>query len=75
MLELNKYLDTMSNLIKDPKALSDLQLIYSDIQNELKQNKIIIFGNGGSASIADHFAVDMTKIHRCHLACWQINNY
>ena len=24
-------------------------------------NKILVFGNGGSAAIADHFAVDMTK--------------
>ena len=61
MLDIEKYLDKISSLLKDEKTLKDLHSICSDIKDELKENKIIIFGNGGSASIADHFAVDMTK--------------
>tara|TARA_Y100001980_G_C14538626_1_gene315857 strand:+ start:1063 stop:1614 length:552 start_codon:yes stop_codon:yes gene_type:complete len=61
MLDLNKYLNELSNNIKNEKVLSDLKSIQNEIINELNDSKIIIFGNGGSASIADHFAVDMTK--------------
>ena len=28
------------------------------------KNKVIIFGNGGSAAIANHFSVDLTKISK-----------
>lgn len=61
MLDLNKYLSTTSELINDKNSVKDLNNIYSFIKNEIGKNKIIIFGNGGSASIADHFCVDMTK--------------
>ena len=41
---------------KDLKAISDMSLRVKD-----KNSKIIIVGNGGSAGIASHIAIDFTK--------------
>ena len=40
------------------KKLNDLNSLISEKSIEIK---LFVFGNGGSAAIADHFAVDMTK--------------
>ena len=60
---LKKYFNDYSILIQ-PKEKIINQLI--SIRNEIlktkkKGNKTLIFGNGGSASIASHFSVDLTK--------------
>ena len=38
-----------------------------------KNKKILIFGNGGSAATASHFAVDMTK--NAGIRCLTLNEY
>ena len=60
MLKLSKYLESYRELIftdSCEKKLVDIQ----DLIGKSPDSKIFVFGNGGSASIADHFAVDMTK--------------
>jgi len=60
---LKKYLDDLSDLIKaDNKIIIKLKKC-KDIISKVnkKQKKIIIVGNGGSAAIANHFSVDLTK--------------
>tara|TARA_E500000178_G_C16991633_1_gene741084 strand:+ start:641 stop:1201 length:561 start_codon:yes stop_codon:yes gene_type:complete len=39
-----------------------LKLFDHFLKVKKNKNKILIFGNGGSAAIASHFSVDMTKI-------------
>jgi D-sedoheptulose 7-phosphate isomerase len=39
-----------------------------------KKNKIILVGNGGSASISSHVAVDLTKITRKRAVCFNESN-
>jgi D-sedoheptulose 7-phosphate isomerase len=50
LLEVKK--DTINKILLVKKILLDCKK---------KKNKIIIFGNGGSSSIASHFSVDITK--------------
>ena len=60
---LNKYIDDFSNLIISSKEISDNLLAVKDalVSASMKGNKTIIAGNGGSAAIASHVAVDLTK--------------
>lgn len=60
---LEKYLNDLSSLIRPDKKNINMLI---DIKNSIltakeTKNKIMIFGNGGSAAIASHFSVDMTK--------------
>ena len=64
--------DLTSLVIPDEKILN--QLIECKnilIKIKKKQNKVLIFGNGGSAAIASHFSVDITK--NCRLRCINFN--
>ena len=60
---LKSYLNDFSNLVKpDEKIVQKL----AEVADLLKMvhnsgNKTLIFGNGGSAAIASHFSVDLTK--------------
>ena len=61
---LDKYFDDFKKLINSnadeiKKKLSNLKKIV--VSTKKKRKKILIFGNGGSASIASHFSVDLTK--------------
>lgn len=59
MLDLQKYLNEYKNLIESDDSSNKLKSLFNFLS---KSNKnIFVFGNGGSAAIADHFAVDMTK--------------
>ena len=59
---LIKYLNTYNSLIKDSSTLDDLIKIKSMFQKTSNQGgKIILAGNGGSAAMASHVAVDITK--------------
>lgn len=59
MLDLQKYLNDYKNLIDSDDSSNKLKSLFNFLS---KSNKnIFVFGNGGSAAIADHFAVDMTK--------------
>ena len=59
MLDLKKYINSYGNLITSDDSINKLEELYLYLSKS-KQN-IFVFGNGGSAAIADHFAVDMTK--------------
>ena len=60
---LKNYFKDFSNLIKfDDQVIEKLLLtkkIFLDTNQDGK--KIMVFGNGGSAAIANHFSVDLTK--------------
>ena len=60
---LNSYLNDFSNLIKPNenliKKLIEVKNIF--LKTSKKKGKILIFGNGGSAAIASHVSVDLTK--------------
>ena len=61
---LNKYFKDYQNLLETnnesiKKQLLTLKKIFINLQK--KKKKILIFGNGGSASIASHFSVDLSK--------------
>ena len=56
----NKEFSKVSNIDRDvQKKISQLYKLILNIKKNKK--KIIIAGNGGSAAIASHFSVDMTK--------------
>ena len=59
---LNNYFDDLKELISfkdnDMKKLIDTKKILVETH---KNKKTMIFGNGGSAAIASHFSVDLTK--------------
>jgi D-sedoheptulose 7-phosphate isomerase len=61
-IDLKKYLNNYNDLISSD-SIEDKLLIVKDLVIKTSTNKknIYVFGNGGSAAIADHFAVDMTK--------------
>ena len=61
---LDKYFDDFKSLInfnsdEIKKKLINLKKIF--ITTKKNRKKILIFGNGGSAAIASHFSVDLTK--------------
>ena len=60
---LKSYLTDFSNIIKpDDQLLEKLDEISSALISTNKSgNKTLIFGNGGSAAIASHVSVDLTK--------------
>jgi len=59
---LKNYFKQLQNLIGNEKYLNDLVKV-KEILLKTHQNKkkTMIFGNGGSAAIASHFSVDLTK--------------
>ena len=60
---LKSYLEDLSNLIKPDDDLIKSLIHIRDLLLEVKSHnkKVLIFGNGGSAAIASHFSVDLTK--------------
>ena len=60
---LKNYLNDFSNIIKPNKDviknLIRVRVIF--LKTSKKKGKILIFGNGGSAAIASHVSVDLTK--------------
>ena len=66
-MDKQKYLETYFNDLRkimdfDNKKIQDL-INVSEILLKTNNNgkKTLIFGNGGSAAIASHFSVDITK--------------
>tara|TARA_Y100000741_G_C18168433_1_gene524188 strand:- start:189 stop:722 length:534 start_codon:yes stop_codon:yes gene_type:complete len=51
-----------------------LKLISSKLKKIGKKNKIILAGNGGSASIANHVAIDLTKIAKIRSVTFNESN-
>ena len=70
---LKSYLEDFSNLIKPDDDLIKSLINIRDLLLEVKSHnkKVLIFGNGGSAAIASHFSVDLTKNAR--LRCLNFN--
>ena len=60
---LEKYFSDLSEIIKpNTECLKKLNLVKDLIVSTSKKSgKILIFGNGGSAAIASHVSVDLTK--------------
>lgn len=60
---LTNYLNDFSNIIKPNKDVIKNLIKVRDIflKTSKKKGKILIFGNGGSAAIASHVSVDLTK--------------
>jgi len=60
---LKKYIDNFSNLVVSSEEIVNDMLAVKDalVSASKKGNKTIIVGNGGSAAIASHFSVDLTK--------------
>ena len=60
---LNCYLNDFSEKVKpDEKIINQLESVAELIKTTCDYgNKILIFGNGGSAAISSHFSVDLTK--------------
>ena len=69
---VKKYLEDFSLLIKPSEEILDKIIDTRDIliKANKDKNKIMIFGNGGSAAIASHVSVDLTK--NANIKC---NNY
>jgi D-sedoheptulose 7-phosphate isomerase len=59
-----KYFHNQINLLKiDDETIKKLEKIKKLLKIiKRKRKKVIIFGNGGSAAIANHFSVDLTKV-------------
>ena len=70
---INKYLKDFSTLTQPNENL--IKKIISAKEEFLKiketNNKIMIFGNGGSAAIASHVSVDLTK--NAKIRCFNFN--
>jgi D-sedoheptulose 7-phosphate isomerase len=58
---LKTYLHEIENLIKSLDLDKILMIKKQILLTKKKNGKVFIFGNGGSISTANHFAVDMTK--------------
>ena len=60
---LQNYLNDFSNLVKPENNILQKLKKVKDIfvKTSKSGGKVIIFGNGGSAAIASHVAVDLTK--------------
>ena len=60
---IKKYLEDFSSLVKPNDQIVEKIISVRNILLQAKKNnaKIMIFGNGGSAAIASHVSVDLTK--------------
>ena len=59
---LKNYFDNLKSLFGNDKYLEDLVRVKDILKKTHSDgNKTMIFGNGGSAAIASHFSVDLTK--------------
>jgi len=63
LIFLQSYLKYLSDLIKPNDELINKLFQVKNIfcETSKKEGKILIFGNGGSAAIASHVSVDLTK--------------
>ena len=70
---IQKYLEDLSTLIKPKEDITEKIIEVKNIliETNKKKQKIMIFGNGGSAAIASHFSVDLTK--NAKIRCFNFN--
>jgi D-sedoheptulose 7-phosphate isomerase len=71
---LSDSLDDMRKLL-DPALIADKLVRVKQLFVATKQDgrKVMLFGNGGSATIAAHVAIDLTK--NAHIQAMQCNEY
>ena len=69
---IKNYLEDLSLKLKPNKEIIDKLILVRDllIKTSKKNKKILIFGNGGSAAIASHFSVDLTKNAKLRCLCF-----
>ena len=71
MIDLKRYLSEYRETIFSDENLDKLHLLGEILADHRKRDKsVIIFGNGASASIASHFALDMTKQGQLKTQCF-----
>jgi len=60
---IKSYIEDLSDLLKPNEELIEKFIKVRNLLLEIRENnkKVLIFGNGGSAAIASHFSVDLTK--------------
>ena len=70
---IQKYLNDFSILLKPNEKIIEKIIKTKNILIEAnkKKQKIMIFGNGGSAAMASHFSVDLTK--NAKIRCFNFN--
>jgi D-sedoheptulose 7-phosphate isomerase len=70
---VKKYLEDFSTLVKPNAEIIEKINIIKNLLIETKKNnsKTMIFGNGGSAAIASHVSVDLTK--NANIRCTNYN--
>ena len=70
---VKKYLEDFSTLVKPDLDISQKIVKVKDllVKTSKKNQKIMVFGNGGSAAIASHFSVDLTK--NAKVRCYNFN--
>ena len=63
IINVKKYLETLTSKITPNKDIINKIIQIKNLIIKMKKNKskILIFGNGGSAAIASHISVDLTK--------------
>ena len=61
---LTSYLNDFSDLVKPGEDVVDQLIEITQLLKAVHSDgkKTLIFGNGGSAAIASHFSVDLTKL-------------
>ena len=70
---IKEYLEDFSSLVKPNVEIVEKIVKVKNIliENNKNNKKIMIFGNGGSAAIASHFSVDLTK--NAKIRCFNFN--
>ena len=60
---VKKYLEDFASLVKPNENIIEKIINTKDLLINAKKNnaKVMLFGNGGSAAIASHVSVDLTK--------------
>ena len=56
-----KYQDLINLCLEDEDKIIKLSEMIHNLK--IKNNKLLIFGNGGSSAIASHFGADIFKVH------------
>ena len=70
---INQYLDQyLQSINEGKKQIKTFENIINSLKKIKKNNKIHIFGNGGSASIASHFSMDITN--NSNIRCYSYND-
>ena len=71
---LKSYFNSFIKLLDNENYFQDLVNVKNILMDtKSKGKKILIFGNGGSAAIASHFSVDLTK--NAKIRCTNYNEY